>query len=190
MNSSSHAGSLLEAALFGKTGSNHLKFIISLFSPFELQPHPKVPSGCGHDWWQGWRPDGPERPGRHQSSWIAPRRGDLLWPSGPLLVSCSLSKRSSFWKGRWREIIFPPVFVTLVVLLCIFWIKDLLGNILKDSDPKADPLTPHHTVLEAGEDGWNEVLDMGEAARAHTPWLIYQEHNVRLRHRPARWEMQ
>lgn len=45
MKSSSHVGSLLLAARFGKTGSN-LEFIISLFFLVELLV---VPSGCGRD---------------------------------------------------------------------------------------------------------------------------------------------
>lgn len=34
-----------------------------------------------------------------------------------------------------------------------FLIKDLLWDIPKNSYSKADPLSSHHTVLEAGDDG-------------------------------------
>lgn len=69
-------------------------------------------------------------------------------------------------------------------MFCI-WV--LPRDIPKDGDSKAHPLSPHHTVLEGGDDGWDEVLDTGEAGLAHTPWLIHQKHYVCLHHRPACW---
>lgn len=147
---------------------------------------PFIPLGCGHDWWQGWTHDGPETWERLRSSWIPPRRADLWWLSKPLLVSCSLSKQSSFWKGGGWGI--PLVLGNVRLKSTLFLNKDLLWDIPKNSHSKADPLSPHHTVLEAGGDGWNEVLDMGKAALAHAPWPIHQEHNVCLHHCPACWE--
>lgn len=100
-------------------------------------------------------------------------------------VVCQSNPHSERGRGGWG---IPLVLGNVRLKSTLFLNKDLLWDIPKNSHSKADPLSPHHTVLEAGGDGWNEVLDVGKAALAHAPWPIHQEHNVCLHHCPACWE--